>query len=319
LREALFIKKNKKRWDEIKYLPSTEPDEMANEFKQLVEDVSYSKTFYPHSHITQFLNEEAGKRYLSIYENQKSSKQALKFFFTHQLPWTIAKHHMVLLCSGILFVTFVAIGAFSAHNDQTFVRQILGDDYVNMTEQNIAAGTPFKVYSMGNEFLSFLGIFINNILVSLKEFAGGMLLGIPTLQGLMYNSIMVGAFEYMFFKNNVGIDSLLTVMIHGTLELFTFVVAAASGFVLAKSWLFPGTYTRLYALQKGAKEGLMIALSNFPMLLVAGFFEGFVTRHTNMPLLLSLLIIGGSLAFIIFYFIVYPIKIKKQFPNLYSY
>ncbi|MFP5041687.1 stage II sporulation protein M [Parasediminibacterium sp. JCM 36343] len=312
MREALFIKKNKGRWQEMQANPSQYPDEMAKEFIQLVEDLGFAKTFYPRSSITQYLNTEASKRYIGLYENQKADTKQLFAFFKYRLPLIIRKHHAVLFICFCLFLLFVAIGFFSANKDETFIRQVLGNGYVDMTEQHIAEGHPFKVYGYGNEVLSFFFLFLNNIKVSLIEFAGGILLGIPTIKGLMVNAIMVGAFECFFFRHGMGVSSLLTIMIHGTLELSTFVVAATSGLVMAKSWLFPGTIKRLDALKQGAKEGVIIALANFPMLLMAAFFEGFVTRHTGIPLFLKLVIIGTSLAFVVFYFIVYPIRLQKQ-------
>ena len=316
MREALFIKRNKERWQEIAANNTRHPDDTANDFIQLVEDLGYSKTFYPHSSITQYLNTEASKKYLGIYENQRESSSRVRHFLKYTLPLTIGKHHRVLLICFCLFVLFVAIGFFSAAGDQTFVRQVFGDNYVDMTESNIQQGNPFGVYGFGNQILSFTYIFINNMYVSLKEFAGGILLGIPTVYGLMANSIGVGAFEYLFYSHNLTGSSLLTILIHGTLELSTFVISAASGLVLAKSWLFPGTIKRIDALKKGAKEGLIIAMSNFPMLFLAAFFEGFITRHTEMPTALKLLIIGCSLAIVIGYFIIYPIRLRKKEKRL---
>ena len=312
MREALFIKRNRHRWKQIQDNPSSHPDEMAQEFIQLVEDLGYSKTFYPVSKTTLYLNGVAAKKYLAIYQNKKESRNTVIHFFKYTLPFIIAKHHRVLLISFCLFVLFVSIGFFSAQNDENFVRQILGDDYVDMTLRNIKDGHPFGVYGYGNEFLSFIYIFLNNVKVSLLEFGGGILFGYTTITGLMYNSVMIGAFEHMFYNNGLLKDSLLTVMIHGTLELSTFVIAATSGLVLAKSWLFPGTIKRIDALKQGAKEGLIIALSNIPMLFVAAFFEGFLTRHTDMPLWLKLFIIALSLTIVIGYFIVYPIRLKRR-------
>jgi uncharacterized membrane protein SpoIIM required for sporulation len=312
LREALFIKRNRNRWKQIQDNPSNHPDEMAQEFTQLVEDLGYSKTFYPVSKTTQYLNGMAARKYLAIYQNKKESTNRIIRFFKYTLPLIIAKHHRVLLISFCLFILFVAIGFFSAKNDEAFVRRILGDAYVDMTQQNIKDGHPFGVYGYGNEFLSFIYIFINNVKVSLYEFGGGILFGYFTVTSLIQNSVMVGAFEYMFYNNGLLQDSLLTIMLHGTLELSTFVIAAASGLVLAKSWLFPGTIKRIDALKQGAKEGLIIALSNIPMLFIAAFFEGFLTRHTDMPLWLKLLIITLSLVIVVGYFIVYPIRLKRK-------
>jgi hypothetical protein len=49
-----------------------------------------------------------------------------------------------------------------------------------------------------------------------------------------------------------------------------------------------------------------------PIFITAGFLEGFVTRHTEMPLALSLFIIGTSAAFILWYFILYPLQLRRR-------
>ena len=155
MREALFIKRNRERWQTITHDEGKHPDEQADDFIQLVEDLGYSKTFYPQSRITQYLNKEASKKYLGIYENQRETGSRFASFFKYTLPLTIAKHHRVLFISFCLFILFVAIGFFSAKNEQTFVREILGNGYVDMTERNIQNGKPFEVYGSGNELLSF--------------------------------------------------------------------------------------------------------------------------------------------------------------------
>lgn len=80
MREALFIKRNRNRWQQIQNNPSNHPDETAQEFIQLVEDLGYSKTFYPHSKTTQYLNGAAAKTYLAIYQNKKKKATALLYF-----------------------------------------------------------------------------------------------------------------------------------------------------------------------------------------------------------------------------------------------
>ena len=55
-------------------------------------------------------------------------------------------------------------------------RSILGDDYVDMTQENIEKGNPFGVYESGNPVLSWLGIMINNIKVSVRDFVSGIFL-----------------------------------------------------------------------------------------------------------------------------------------------
>jgi uncharacterized membrane protein SpoIIM required for sporulation len=216
------------------------------------------------------------------------------------------------LLSFLIFALFSAAGAFSAASDHTFVRSILGDAYVNMTLQNIAEGDPMAVYKKMSETDMFLGITINNIRVSLMAFSMGILAGIGTVFILMQNAVMLGSFQYFFYDQGLLWESARTIWIHGTIEISVIIIAGCAGLVVGKSILFPGTYTRLASFTKGVKNGLKIVISTIPFFIIAGFLEGFVTRKTQMPDWLAILIIGSSLALILFYYIFYPHILNKK-------
>jgi uncharacterized membrane protein SpoIIM required for sporulation len=298
------------------HLPSDNIDEMAGEFTQLVDDLGYSKTFYPTSKTTTFLNTESSKRYLSIYKNRREEQNRFVHFFKTELPLTIAKHHKVLLVCFAIFMLFFVVGFYSTIKDESIVRDILGDDYVRMTEKNIADGNPFGVYQKDNPFLMWLGIMINNISVSFRYFMEGLLFPFFTIPELVRDGMMVGAFDAFFYAKGLGNMFILTVMLHGTLELSSIVIAATAGVVLGKSWLFPGTLTRLDAFKQGAKDGVKIIIGIVPVLMIAAFFEGFVTRHYKMPIWISITILVVSATFIIGYFVIYPLKLKKKYSQL---
>lgn len=312
MREALFIKKNKQRWDDISHFPSTDTDEVANEFIQLTDDLGYAKTFYPHSNVTHFLNTQASKRYLNIYKNKKEERNKLVVFFKYDIPLTVAKHQKVISICFALFILFFFVGFYSAIKDPHFVREIMGDSYVDMTEKNIADGNPFGVYQTGNPFLVWLGIMINNISVSFRYFIEGLVFPVASIPELIRDGVMVGSFDYMFYSKGLGQLFILTVMIHGTLELSAITIAAAAGIVMGKSWIFPGTLTRLAAFKQGVKDGIKIIIGLVPVFAMAAFFESMVTRHYRMPAWMSISILAASLFFVIGYFGVYPIILKRR-------
>jgi hypothetical protein len=74
VREGLFIKKNIEKWKEYQYQETHDPDEMAHRFTELVNDLGYAKTFYPHSKVTQYLNGLASRIYLNIYKNKTGER-----------------------------------------------------------------------------------------------------------------------------------------------------------------------------------------------------------------------------------------------------
>ena len=124
---------------------------------------------------------------------------------------------------------------------------------------------------------------------------------------------MLGSFQYFFYEKGLLWESARTIWIHGTIEISVIIVAGCAGLVLGNGLLFPGTYTRLESFKRGVKNGLKILVSTIPFFVIAGFLEGFVTRHTEMPDWLAVLIIGGSLSLVIYYYVIYPqILYKRQ-------
>ena len=317
MREGLFIRKNLEKWKKFQYEPATDPDEIAGEFTELVDDLGYAKTFYPHSKVTQYLNGLASRVYLGIYKNKKEESSRIIRFWKTELPLVVRKYHREILYAFIIFLGFALIAAFSAAHDETFVRGVLGDRYVEMTEANIAKGDPFGVYKNGNQLSLFLEIALNNIQVSFIIFVAGFLLSIGTVWFLFTNGVMLGAFQYYFFAKGLGWKSVLVIWIHGTMEISSVIIAGAAGFVLGNSILFPGTDKRIDSLKRGGKDGLKMLIGLVPVFIAAAFLEGFVTRYSTMPVWLSIFILAASLAFIIWYFVVYPIHLQKK-NDLYS-
>lgn len=312
MREAVFLSRNRARWHRYQHEPTTDPDELAARFVALTDDLAFARTFFPQSPITQDLNALAGSFHQKLYRNRRERSDRFWRFWRTELPLTVARHHRTLAFTLGFFVLCVALGALSAALDDTFVRLILGDGYVNMTLENIRKGDPMAVYKGESEAPMFLMITLNNVRVALLTFAAGVTAGFGTLYMLLQNGVMLGAFQYFFHQHGVLLRSVLTIWIHGTLEISSIVIAGASGFVMARGLLLPGTYSRGVAFRQAAREGLKLAVGIVPILVVAGFLEGFVTRHTEMPTALSLLIIGGSLAFIIWYFVVYPRQVVRS-------
>lgn len=311
MREGLFIKKNKARWEQIQDGAVTDPDEQARSFTQLVDDLAYAKTFYPSSRVTQYINSLASGIFLGIYKSRRGDSGRLARFWKHDVPATVYRHRLTLLFSLFVFALFFTVGFFSAQQEPSFVREILGDDYVDMTERNIEDGNPFGVYGSENSLFMFVRIMLNNISVAFTSFFQGILLGIPSMNILMRNSIMIGVFEEMFFARGLGAQSITAVLIHGLLEITALVMACGAGLIMGKSILFPGTLKRLDAFRNGARDGLRLIVALVPVFIVAALLESYVTRHYKMPLVISISILAASLAFVLWYFVWCPIKVGR--------
>ncbi len=325
MREAAFVKQNTPRWQKFEEMLRNRqlynPDLLADLFVQLTDDLSYARTHYPASQTTLYLNNLTAKVHQSIYRNKKEEKGRIARFWLHELPELMYGVRRQLLYAFLIFGVAVLIGCVSAAHDDRFVRLILGDGYVEMTLDNIEKGDPMGVYKKQDETLMFLGITLNNIYVSFITFVWGgvngglpwfVLLSFGTGFSLLQNGIMLGAFQYFFYQKGLLFESALTIWIHGTLEISAIIIAGCAGIVMGNSILFPGTYSRMESFRQGSRKGLKIIIGLVPVFITAGFLEGFVTRHTEMPVFAKLAIILTSAFFIVFYFIVYPMRLHRK-------
>lgn len=312
MKEATFVKQNKSRWEEFEKVVNKQqvatPDRLAELFIQVTDDLSFARTQFPESRTTRYLNALAGKVRLEIYRNKRESNRRFITFWTEEVPEVMFASRKVLGYAFAIFVVTVAIGAVSARYDDTFVRLILGDGYVNMTLENIRKGNPTNVYASEGPFLMFVMIAWNNIFVSFKVFVYGLFASIGTGIFLGYNGIMVGAFTTFFANEQQFSQAFPVIMLHGTIELTSIVIAAAAGFRMGNSLLFPGTYPRMVSFRMGALDGLKIVMGLVPFFILAAFIESFITRYAFMHWALKTLIIGASAFLMIFYFIFYPIR-----------
>ena len=319
MREAAFVKQNKEKWiafeKAINFNADLDPDELANGYIQLTNDLAYAQTYYEKSKTLLYLNGLASQAHQKIYKNKKESKNRIVSFWKTEFPLFFKQYHKTLAVTFLIFAVATAIGSISAINDTTFVRLILGDAYVNTTLNNIADGDPTAIYKGGSEIGTFLGITINNIRVGFLAFAFGVMASLGTVYILFSNGVMLGAFITFFYTQGVFFEANKQIWLHGTIEISVIVIAGCAGLIMGNSILFPKTFSRRVSFMKGAKDGLKVVVSTIPFFIIAGFIEGFITRYSNMPNWLAFLIIGGSLYLIVYYYILYPRILNKRNAN----
>lgn len=310
MKEVTFIRQNIEKWRDVELMVEnsveTAPDVQADAYIDLTSDLAYAQTHFPQSRITLYLNNLASALHNQIYRNKRESISRLVTFWTQEIPQTIWEARHALMASFIIFVISVTIGLVSQLGDDSFARLILGDQYVDMTLDNIAKGEPMAVYDSGAETEMFLGITWNNVKVSFMVFVMGVFTSLGTGFLLFQNGVMVGSFQTFFFQQGLGSESMLAIWLHGTLEIWAIIVSGAAGITLGNGWLMPGTYGRLTSFMMAARRGLKIIVGTVPVFVMAGFLEGFATRHTEWPTWLRLTIIGASALFIGYYYLYLP-------------
>ena len=309
MRETSFIQQNEKKWKELEETldgDRQDPGILNDLFIQVTDDLSHARTFYPNRSVRVYLNGLAQRLFFNIYKNKDSKRSRFKAFWLDDLPRLMYEARKELLLSFLVFLVAVTIGMLSSAADPDFVQAILGEDYVRMTQENIRSGDPMAVYKERGEFNMFLGITLNNIMVSFYTFAMGLFYAIGTLGILLRNGIMLGAFQYFFIEQGLFRESFLAVWLHGAFELSSIVIAGAAGLTMGRGLVFPGTLSRTRSFQLAARRGINMMMGVVPLFIIAGFTESYLTRHTDAPDILRGAFILLCLGFVLFYFVLYP-------------
>jgi len=316
MKEIIFIQKNLDKWKvtekSLKELGKIEPAEIANMYQDISSDLAFAQTHYSKSEIVPYLNSMALKLHNNIYGNKQQRWNSILLFWTKEIPTEMYRQRKFMILSFVIFITANIIGVVSQLGNENFAVDFFGDYYINMTLQNIKEGNPMGVYGKEAESYMFAGITINNIRVSFIEYISGVFTFFMTGLILLNNSIMCGTFLTFCYQHNVLSDCMLAMWMHGVIEISSIIIAAGTGFVLSSGWMFPGSLPRLASFRLAMKSSVKIIMGLVPFFIVAGFIESYITRHTDAPNIIRLGVIFGSLAFVIYYFVVLPYKVHKK-------
>lgn len=314
MKEAKFVHLYSEQWQqlerELKHR-SRSTTELAEMYTRLTEDLSYARTYFPNSQVENYLNQLSALVHELLYRRKRENSKRLIQFWKTEFPNSIYEARIHVWFSFLVFMLSAAIGILSAHYDQSFLRLILGDAYVNQTMSNIESGDPMGIYASQGPWEMFFTITLNNVYVSILVFLFGLLT--PWFTGVLLarNGVMLGSFQYFFVQQDLGLASAQAIWMHGTIEITAIVFAGGAGILLGSGWLFPGTYTRLQSFKMRSKSAFKIIFGLVPLFIIAGFIESFLTRYYQNHIL-SLITITLSVAFILWYLIYYPFKLNQQ-------
>lgn len=319
MKETQFIDQNRQKWiDFEEALADTHknPDKLHDIYIQVTDDLSHARTFYPTRSVRAYLNGLAQAVFGVIHKQKKSPLSKFRIFFTDELPQVVYESRWSFFWSTAFFILAFAIGFVSSMMDESFLKIILGDEYVSMTVENIKKGDPLAVYKSSGRFDMTFGIMVNNIRVTMIYFLLGIFAGIGSVAMMMYNGIMVGAFLQFFSRYNLLGEANLTIWMHGTFEISAIIIGTAAGITMGRGLIFPNTYTRLQAFQMTARRGIKIMVGVVSLLIVAAIIEGNLTRHTEAGDLFRGIFIAVCFVIVVGYFGWLPFyKARKGFKK----
>lgn len=309
-----FIKTRKQNWinleeniKKLKSIKSSSKNEsllmsFMHNYRKTIADLSLARSLFPKSELVHELNLLIIRAMSIISSNQKSDLSRIVNFFQIKIPELVIKLKNLFFVSLMIFSISTLAGYGLTELNPYTANAIVGDQYIYKTLENIEKGDPFAVYESRFKYSMSSYIMANNIKVSFMAFAMGALYGVGTISILFFNGLMLGSITAVFAKHDLLYDFITTVLIHGTLELFAIIVAGAAGLRLGQALFRPGDKKRVDAIYEFGREAFYLCITMVPVFIIAGTLEGFVT-HMKLPVMQRILIIIGSLLFLMIYLI----------------
>jgi len=205
------------------------------------------------------------------------------------------------LVYGLALLAWIAVRADLGLAFSLLSPEAIADEIAQL--EATGAGQPFRgnfTFGLGESPQTAGWIMARNIGVAIIFFAAGLLPPLY-LYVLAANGLMLGAYTAVatHWGQAGAISSIL--WCHGTLEIQAIVLAGLAGLVLARAWVAPGPWSRAHAMKLESARAWRILAPVFPLLVVAGLIEGFVSPHASTPVRLAtagvsaLALLGGLL------------------------
>ena len=255
-------------------------------YRQSTSDLAVARRDYPYDPVTAYLNGLVARAHPFVYRGEAMDVGRLAGFyratfphaFRHTLPFTATA--FLLTCVPALvcfFITAVRPAAASV------LLPRIADQLVPIVRQHhLWFNSPSGSQSYVSSF-----IMTNNIRVALIAFAGGILVGLPSVYILVFNGIMIGTLAgvVQYYGLSLGLWSFIAA--HGVIELSVIFISGGCGLQLGWAVLHPGLRTRADACMQAGRTAMVLMLGAVPLLVVAGILEGFLSP-SHAPAVLKL-------------------------------
>ncbi|MDQ6604227.1 MAG: stage II sporulation protein M [Chloroflexota bacterium] len=250
-------------------------EELGWRYREASADLALARRAFPTDPATRYLNDLVERAHRKLYRGRRHGLRAIGIFYRDTFPRLFRETFRYTLAA---FLTVLA--GFVLAYLATFVRPSLAESFVpggsGVIETIKEGRTWFDTPPAERPFVSSF-IMTNNIRVSLLCFAGGVLLGIPTILVLLQNGLQLGSIAGL--TQVYGIHGALWsfVAAHGFLELSVIFISGGAGLRVARGIIRPGLLSRRESVALAGRSATLIACGCVPLLIVAGTLEGFVS------------------------------------------
>jgi uncharacterized membrane protein SpoIIM required for sporulation len=313
---ARFIGRRQGDWERLAELCGRapragrrEPEENIAELSRLyrltVVDLARLRTLlaadsYPSTsdeRVLAWLNALVARAHAIVHVAPVLSSRRFIDLLAFDFPRKFREHFLLVAIAAGVFVVFGLLTYAACANDLAFARELAGP---SMVENAKSFGRLGNGRSAPEDVVMTSFYVSNNVKVAFVCFAAGITAGLGTLFLLVQNGITMGVTVALVHHYGALKHLIAFVSGHAPLELIAIFIAAAAGLRIGRAIIDPGPYRRTVSLAHAARDSVTLVIGAAFLLLVAAFFEGFVSP-SGLPMLVKCSIGGINGLLLLFY------------------
>ncbi len=280
-----WIEKRRPHWNRLELLVAgsgrsgvsgltpTDLQELALLYRQIAADLASVREDSTSTNLAHYLNQLLGRAHNIIYMGRKTEGRNILTFYRDTYPVIFRRTFSNTLAAFLIFICAAVAGCLLSINDPSFSAHLLGPNMVRSIEQH-------KMWTdsiVTVKPLASSQILTNNLSVSIMTYALGITAGIGTVWMMLLNGLLIGVVGTACWQAGMSLPLWSFVAAHGVLELPAIFIAGGAGFLIARGLLFPGALPRGESLVRAGKQSAQLFFGSIPLLLIAGFIEGFIS------------------------------------------
>jgi uncharacterized membrane protein SpoIIM required for sporulation len=280
----------------VSALSPTDIQELALLYRQIAADLASVREDSTSTNLAHYLNQLLGRAHNIIYMGRKTESRNILAFYRYTYPAIFRQTFSNTLAAFVIFLCAAVAGVLLTLSDPSFSRHLLGPRMIQSIEQHkMWTESVVTVKPVASS-----QILTNNLSVSMLTYALGITAGIGTIWMMLLNGLLIGVVGTACWQGNMSLLLWSFVAAHGVLELPAIFIAAGAGFVIARGLLFPGALPRSESLVRAGKLSAQLFFGTIPLLLIAGFIEGFISP-SDVPISLKFALAAGLFTLLVLY------------------
>lgn len=258
-----------------------ELQELALLYRQTAADLSAAREYAANAQLAAYLNQLLGRAHNLVYAARPARTRSVLTFYARTFPRIFRETWLYTAAATALFAVGAIAGVVLSISDPGFQRFVLGGAMIDTIDRR----EMWTHSILSVKPLASSAILTNNLSVAFSAFALGMLAGIGTIYIMVFNGIMIGVIGAACHRAGMSVPLWSFVAPHGALELPAIFIAGGAGLLLARGILAPGLLPRRDALAESGAAAIRLLLGVFPLLIIAGVIEGFLSPTPLDPAL----------------------------------